>query len=223
MPFPKRERERGTRGGARFTRENVTPVFGRWGYKNDRTCTSGSPASILVHAVETRFHILVLLTTDSGAPPSKPGRSSSFEAGLHPGTALERCRPHPHTTMSGEEDVKPVNVDPRWCVSGPQVSIIRTNELTPGSIQEALRIYFQPIKNDDPQLDFYTMYKRETMEYDTEYMQKYNEDLNTTLIFVRPNVSFHYIVLTTITGRSVLRSQLRLRHRRPVQTRARFH
>ena len=64
----------------------------------------------------------------------------------------------------------------------------RTNydgkQLTPYSIQEALRIYFQPIKNDDPQLDFYTMYKRETVEYDTEYMQKYNEDLNTTLIFV---------------------------------------
>ena len=45
-------------------------------------------------------------------------------------------------------------------------------------------MYFQPIKNDDPQLDFYTMYKRETVEFDTEYMQKYNEDLNTTLIFV---------------------------------------
>ena len=59
------------------------------------------------------------------------------------------------------------------------------NKLTPvHSIQEALRTYFQPIKNDDPQLDFCTMYKRETMEYDTEYMQKHNEDLNTTLIFV---------------------------------------
>jgi hypothetical protein len=46
-------------------------------------------------------------------------------------------------------------------------------------------MYLQPIKNDDPKLDFYTMYKRETLEYDTEYMQKYNEDLNTTLIFVR--------------------------------------
>jgi len=46
-------------------------------------------------------------------------------------------------------------------------------------------MYLQPIKNDDPRLDFYTMYKRETMEYDTDYMQKHNEDLNTTLIFVR--------------------------------------
>ena len=61
-----------------------------------------------------------------------------------------------------------------------------TDNLVPAhSIQEALRIYFQPIKNDDPKLDFYTMYKRETMEYDTQYMEKYNEDLNTTLIFVR--------------------------------------
>jgi len=70
-------------------------------------------------------------------------------------------------------------------------SIASTSELTPAySIQEALRMYLQPIKNDDPQLDFYTMYKRETMEYDTEYMQKYNEDLNTTLIFVRCCVPF---------------------------------
>ena len=46
-------------------------------------------------------------------------------------------------------------------------------------------MYLQPIKNDDPKLDFYTMYRRETMEYDTEYMEKYNEDLNTALIFVR--------------------------------------
>ena len=51
-------------------------------------------------------------------------------------------------------------------------------------------MYFQPIKNDDPNLDFYTMYKRETTEYDTEYMQKHNEDLNTTLIFVSFCVPF---------------------------------
>jgi hypothetical protein len=49
-------------------------------------------------------------------------------------------------------------------------------------------MYFQPIKNDDPKLDFYTMYKRETTEYDSESMQKHNEDLNTTLIFVRFSV-----------------------------------
>ena len=72
-------------------------------------------------------------------------------------------------------------------------SIARTDKLTPDSIQEALRMYFQPIKNEDPKLDFYTMYKRETTEFDTEYMQKYNEDLNTTLIFV----SFSALLVTT--------------------------
>ena len=45
-----------------------------------------------------------------------------------------------------------------------------------------MRMYLQPIKND-PRFDFYTMYKRETMEYDILYMEKYNE-LKTTLIFV---------------------------------------
>jgi len=29
------------------------------------------------------------------------------------------------------------------------------------------------------------MYKREASEYDTDYVKKYDEDLNTTLIFVR--------------------------------------
>ena len=52
------------------------------------------------------------------------------------------------------------------------------------SIQDALRKFFQPIKNDDSRLDFYTMYKREATEYDTDYVKKYDEDLNTTLIFV---------------------------------------
>ena len=67
--------------------------------------------------------------------------------------------------------------------------IARTNELIPDSIQDALRLFLQPIKNDDPQLDFFTMYKRETMEYDTDYMSNHNEDLNTTLIFVRFHVA----------------------------------
>ena len=60
----------------------------------------------------------------------------------------------------------------------------RGNKLTFRSIQEALRVFLQPIENDDPKLDFYTIYTRETTEYDSEYINKYNEDLNTTLIFV---------------------------------------
>jgi len=53
------------------------------------------------------------------------------------------------------------------------------------SIREALRAFLPPIKSDDARLDFYTVYKRESMEYDVDYVKKYDEDLNTTLIFVR--------------------------------------
>ena len=85
--------------------------------------------------------------------------------------------------MSDKKNAKPIDIDPKWYATRPGSTAI--TELTQNSIQEALRTYFQPIKNDDPQLDFYTMYKREATEYDVEHMQKYNEDLNTTLIFVR--------------------------------------
>ena len=53
------------------------------------------------------------------------------------------------------------------------------------SIQDALRAFLSPIKNDDTRLDFYTMYRKEATEYDTDYIKKYDDDLNTTLIFVR--------------------------------------
>ena len=65
---------------------------------------------------------------------------------------------------------------------------------TSHSIQESLRIYLQPVENGDPQLDLCTINKRETVEYDAGCMQKYNEDANTTLIFVRssfPSIFMH--------------------------------
>lgn len=68
--------------------------------------------------------------------------------------------------------------------SGDTRSITKTDRLTLDSIQEALRMYFEPLEKEDAALNFYTAYRRETMEYDTENMNKYNEDLNTTLIFV---------------------------------------
>ena len=57
--------------------------------------------------------------------------------------------------------------------------------LTRRSLQDALRTFFQPIKTEDSRVDFYTMYKRESAEHDMDYVKKYDEDLNTTLIFVR--------------------------------------
>ena len=84
-------------------------------------------------------------------------------------------------------------------------------------------MYFQPVKSDSPSPIFYNMYKRETAEYDTEYMQKHDEDLNTTLIFVRfLHSRYHCTMPTTFLGRSVHCGQVRLHHRRPVGPLARL-
>ena len=86
--------------------------------------------------------------------------------------------------MKGETSERgppPLRIDPKWYVRYTTSSASLTTER---SIQDALRSFFQPIKTDDPRLDFYTTYKREAMEYDTDYVKKYDEDLNTTLIFV---------------------------------------
>ena len=86
------------------------------------------------------------------------------------------------------------------------------------SFQDALRTFFQPIKNDDARLDFYAMYKKEATEYDTEYVKKYDEDLNTTLIFVSCMSSTPTSYLTVLVGGSVLCCQFRFRYRRPLGT-----
>ena len=59
------------------------------------------------------------------------------------------------------------------------------------------------------------MYRREAEEYDREFIKRCDEDLNTTLIFVRVFVPRAYHVLTQVTGRSVLRRDLRVHHPGP--------
>jgi len=41
-----------------------------------------------------------------------------------------------------------------------------------------------PSVQGDPRAAFYDIYRREAEEYDREFTKKYDEDLNTTLIFV---------------------------------------
>jgi hypothetical protein len=52
------------------------------------------------------------------------------------------------------------------------------------SIQDALRLFFQPTKTGDSRTDFYSAYQKEATEYDAHFVKQYDEDLNTTLIFV---------------------------------------
>jgi len=82
---------------------------------------------------------------------------------------------------------------------------LRRWPLTGRSLQDALRSFFQPIKTDDARVDFYAMYKREATEYDADYVKKYDEDLNTTLIFVHCPPLLLSIISSAPVGRSVFR------------------
>jgi len=52
------------------------------------------------------------------------------------------------------------------------------------SIRDVLREFLPPIKTKDARTDFYTAYQRESSQYDHDYVRKYDDDLNTTLVFV---------------------------------------
>lgn len=67
-----------------------------------------------------------------------------------------------------------------------------------------------PSTQEDPRARFFDDYRKEAEEYDKEFMKKYDEDLNTTLIFVSFVWRFDGRVLTTVTGWSVLRCRLRV-------------
>jgi hypothetical protein len=58
------------------------------------------------------------------------------------------------------------------------------------AVAAALAGFFPTISSKnvgiDPRGDFFQLYKREAEEYDKDFVKKYDEDANTTLIFVRP-------------------------------------
>jgi len=58
---------------------------------------------------------------------------------------------------------------------------------------------------EDFRVHFYERYRKEAEDYDKDFMKKYDEDLNTTLVFVGYPHSPGARVLTWASGRSVLR------------------
>ena len=52
------------------------------------------------------------------------------------------------------------------------------------SLHSALKEFFDPLRTDDSRTDFFAVYRRESGEFDRDYAKKYDEDLNTSLIFV---------------------------------------
>ena len=66
---------------------------------------------------------------------------------------------------------------------------------------------------EDIRSRFYEDYRKVADEYDKEFNKRYDEDLNTTLIFVSlESCSDVTYVLTWITGWSILRRHFRLHH-----------
>jgi len=62
--------------------------------------------------------------------------------------------------------------------------------LTPrSSLRSALKEFFDPLRTNDPRTDFFAVYRKESVEFDRDYAKKYDEDLNTSLIFVSRLIS----------------------------------
>ena len=52
------------------------------------------------------------------------------------------------------------------------------------SLHSALKEFFEPLRTNNSRADFFAVYRKESDEFDREYTRKYDEDLNTSLIFV---------------------------------------
>ena len=75
---------------------------------------------------------------------------------------------------------------------------------------------------EDYKAQFYEDYRKAAEEYDKEFHKKYDEDLNTTLIFVSLPRRFVEHSLTGVSGRSVFRSHICIHRSSRLSTSARF-
>jgi len=62
------------------------------------------------------------------------------------------------------------------------------------SLHSALKEFFDPLRTDDSRTDFFAVYRRESGEFDRDYTGKYDEDLNTSLIFVSCGLSPYLVI-----------------------------
>jgi len=89
--------------------------------------------------------------------------------GREPSTAKSNSRP------DRPEVVRPV------CLT----AVIPGQRLTSkSSLHSALKEFFDPLRTNDSRADFFVVYRKESGEFDRDYAKKYDEDLNTSLIFV---------------------------------------
>ena len=85
--------------------------------------------------------------------------------------------------MQGREPVV-VQLDPKWCVYLMSPTTAEQGLNPAYSLHSALKEFFEPLRTDNPRADFFAVYRKESDVFDREYAKKYDEDLNTSLIFV---------------------------------------
>ncbi|KAF9789528.1 hypothetical protein BJ322DRAFT_540075 [Thelephora terrestris] len=66
---------------------------------------------------------------------------------------------------------------------GPQPQEPTVVQIDSKCLHSALKEFFEPLRTNDSRTDFFAVYRREAGEFDRDYANKYDEDLNTSLIF----------------------------------------
>jgi len=71
---------------------------------------------------------------------------------------------------------------------GPQLQSRRFTYFCCFGHDSARKEFFEPLRSNDPRADFFAVYRKESDEIDRDYARKYDEDLNTSLIFVSESI-----------------------------------
>jgi len=87
------------------------------------------------------------------------------------------------STQENPQEPPLVRIDPKWCAQSITATSIPSLTCK-SSLHSVLKEFAEPLRTNDPRTDFYVIYRREAAEFDRDYAKKYDEDLNTSLIFV---------------------------------------
>ena len=87
--------------------------------------------------------------------------------------------------MQGHESVA-VQLDPKRCGVSISFDERRSRDNFDYSLHSALKEFFEPLRTNSPRADFFAVYRKESDVFNREYARKYDEDSNTSLIFVSP-------------------------------------
>jgi len=89
----------------------------------------------------------------------------------------------PPQLQGGAQEPVTIQLDPKWYAD--LVVTAGTSTITfHRSLRSVLKEFIDPLRANDSLAEFYSVYRRESGEFDRDYVKKHDEDLNTSLIFV---------------------------------------